>query len=78
MPDAHPPTRNSAGTAVSPWTIRLAYDDVSDRLSLTCDRPESEWAGSIHLSLTFEAASLDEALTHLERFADSANAVRLF
>lgn len=78
MPDAPAPVYNSAGTKVSPWTIRLAYDDVSDSVSLTCDRPESVWAPALHVSLTFAPGDLPDALAHLRRFAEGAHAVRLF
>lgn len=78
MPDAPAPVYNTAGTKVAAWTIRLAYSDVHDIITLTCDRCEAEWAPSLHIELSVGPEDLQSALVHLEKFAAAANSVRLF
>ena len=78
MPDAPSPTRNSAGTICADWTLRLAYSASLDVITLTLDRPETTWAGSMHLETQHAPADVDEALAQVSRFARACSAVRLF
>lgn len=78
MPNAPSPVRDSFGNIVSPWSLRVGYDDGTDSIYVTFDTPAGPYTASQHLETRYGPEEIEVATRHALRLVQVAHARRLF
>lgn len=78
MPDAPPPTFNSAGVAVADWLMVCRYDAAKDVITISWVKEPTSWNSRAQGATSTPGTALDQHLAAVSRITQELHSLRLF